>query len=86
MDDILTMKAIDGLMLLMNAPPIKKKQPKTLIKKKQPKTLIKKKRAENLKAWHQMQRIMKDREATKHRNRSKAMKATWAKRKAISTN
>ena len=77
MDDILTMKAIDGLMLLMNAPPIKKKQPKTLIKKK---------RAENLKAWHQMQRIMKDREATKHRNRSKAMKAVWAKRKAISTN
>jgi hypothetical protein len=79
MDDILTMKAIDGLMLLMNAPPIKKK-------KQQRKTLIKEKRAENLKAWHQMRRNAKEREAIKHRNRSNAMKATWAKRKAISTN
>lgn len=73
MEDILTMKAIDGLMLLMNAPPIKKKQRKTLIKEK---------RAENLKAWHQMQRNAKEREAIKHFNRSKAMKATWARRKA----
>jgi len=77
MDDILTMKAIDGLMRLMNAPPIKKKQRKTLVKEK---------RSQNLKAWHQMRRIVKDREATKHRNRSNAMKAAWAKRKAISTN
>lgn len=73
MDDILTMKAIDGLMLLMNAPPIKKKQRKTLIKEK---------RAENLKAWHQMRRNAKERDAIKHSNRSKAMKAVWARRKA----
>jgi hypothetical protein len=73
MDDILTMKAIDGLMLLMHAPPIKKKQRKTLIKEK---------RAENLKAWHQMNRDAKEKKAIKHFNRSKAMKAVWARRKA----
>ena len=73
MDDILTMKAADGLMLLMNAPPIKNKQRKTLLKEK---------RSANLKAWHQMRRNAKERDAIKHSNRSKAMKAVWARRKA----
>jgi hypothetical protein len=53
-----------------------------VIKKKQRKTLIKEKRAENLKAWHQMRRNAKERDAIKHSNRSKAMKAVWARRKA----
>uniref|UniRef100_A0A6C0CG30 Uncharacterized protein n=1 Tax=viral metagenome TaxID=1070528 RepID=A0A6C0CG30_9ZZZZ len=76
-DEVLTIKAVVGLMRLKNAVPIKKKQRKTLTKEK---------RAQSLKTWHQMQRIVKNREATKHRNRSAAMKAAWAKRKAAATN
>jgi hypothetical protein len=71
-DDILTMKAADALIKLMNAPPIKKKTRKTMLKEM---------RAKNLKAWHKMQRTVKDREAAKYRNRSNAMKKAWAKRK-----
>ena len=76
-DELLTIKAVIGLMRLKSAASIKKKQRKTLTKEK---------RAQSLKTWHQMKRIVKDREATKHRNRSAAMKAAWAKRKATATN
>jgi hypothetical protein len=50
--------------------------------KKLHKILIKEKRSQGLKAWHQMNRIVKEREATKRRNRSNAMKAAWIKRKS----
>ena len=74
-DEILTMKAAQGLLRLRYAPP-----PAPAIKK-QRKTLVKEIRSQNLKAWHKMQRVVKEREATKHRNRSNAMKKAWAKRK-----
>ena len=52
--------------------------------KKQRKTLTKEKRSQNLKAWHQIQRAAKEREAAKKRNRSEGAKRMWAKRKAAS--
>jgi hypothetical protein len=54
--------------------------------KKLRKILLKEKRSQSLKAWHQMNRMMKEQEATKYRNRSNAMKASWAKRKAMEAN
>jgi hypothetical protein len=54
---------------------------KPVPKKKHRSTIVKENRANALKAWHQMQRAMKERNAAKHRNRSNAMKAAWAKRK-----
>lgn len=50
--------------------------------KKLRKILLREQRSQNLKAWHQMNRMVKEREATKHRNRSNAMKKCWAKRKS----
>ena len=50
--------------------------------KKLRKILLREQRSQNLKAWHQMHRMVKEREATKHRNRSNAMKKSWAKRKS----
>ena len=50
--------------------------------KKLHKIILKEKRSQSLKAWHRMNRMAKEREATKHRNRSNAMKAAWIKRKS----
>jgi hypothetical protein len=70
---LLTEAALAGLLKLRYGQPIKKKNRKTLLKEK---------RSANLKAWHQMNRDAKEREAIKHFNRSKAMKKVWAQRKA----
>ena len=78
-DILLTEAALDGLLKLRYNRPIKNKV-------KQRKTLLKEKRSANLKAWHEMQRKVKEKEAIKHLNRSNAMKATWAKRKAAKAN
>jgi len=72
---LLTNGAVMGLLKLIHERPIKNNA-------KQRKTLLKEKRSANLKAWHQMQRKVKEREAIKHLNRSNAMKAAWAKRKS----
>jgi hypothetical protein len=74
-DNLLTKGAVMGLLKLMHDRPVKKHP-------KHRKTLLKEKRSANLKAWHQMQRNAKEREAIKHLNRSNAIKAAWAKRKA----
>jgi hypothetical protein len=70
---LLTEAALAGLLKLRYGRPIKIKNRKTLLKEK---------RSANLKAWHQMNRDAKEKEAIKHFNRSKAMKAVWARRKA----
>jgi hypothetical protein len=70
---LLTEAALAGLLKLRYGRPIKNKNRKTLLKEK---------RSANLKAWHQMNRDAKEKEAIKHFNRSKAMKAVWARRKA----
>ena len=76
MPDIFTDEQIASALLSLKTPRITEP-----ITNKQRKTLIKEKRAQGLKAWQQMQRKMKEKEATKYRNRSNAMKAAWAQRK-----
>ena len=77
MTNIFTDEQIASALLSLKTPRIDKPQTN-----KQRKTLIKEKRSQSLKTWHHMQRKMKEKEATKYRNRSNAMKAAWAKRKA----
>lgn len=68
-DELLTIKAVIGLMRLKSAVPIKKKLSKTLLKEKRTEFLMK-------------AREVRMKNLSKTKNRSAAMKAMWAKRKA----
>ena len=68
-DELLTIKAVIGLMRLKKAVPIKKKQRKTLLKEKRAEFLVK-------------AREVRMKNLSKSKSRSNAMKAMWAKRKA----
>jgi len=76
----------DTLMMVNALMSLSKERISTSKSKKLHKILLKKKRSQGLKAWHEQQRRLKEMEDTKYRNRSNAMKAAWAKRKAMEIN